>query len=273
MNLNKVKSYKLDPYILDFVTKTNRHVQYGGALPLKINVNFEDSEYVMEGEKHDDDYLYSLYSKKKDFTCVSILILRKRKVAHISNLSSFKNCVKNGPKIGTKMLKLTMKFLKENKHVFNINKVTLVDVSFYPCNNQNIQLALLKTLQTGDTWYGKFNFLPYDDDKDKPHEKLIELYNNNKQIMQTLTIKDCYSIIKKHIVSAFEELNDKKLNLENILKVLSKCRDKSMLLSKFIGIFLGKYDKTCVLFEKFYLKFCLDIGIFNFNHNVFYVNI
>ena len=39
------------------------------------------------------------------------------------------------------------------------------------------------TLLTGDTWYGKYGFLPID-------EALIPYYENNKKIMNTITIND-----------------------------------------------------------------------------------
>lgn len=68
-----------------------------------------------EKKNDNDEYVYSLRSKDNKYTCVAIFIIPSKKLAHIDSLSNYNSCVKSGPKIGSKVLLLTIKFLIENK--------------------------------------------------------------------------------------------------------------------------------------------------------------
>ena len=43
--------------------------------------------------------------------------------------------------------------LEKYKNKFNINIITLSDQSYKKCNNKEIDMMILSTLTTGETWF------------------------------------------------------------------------------------------------------------------------
>lgn len=112
------------------------------------------------------------------------------------------------------------------------------------------------TLLTGDTWYGnhKYGFTPAD-------KKLIKYYANNKKIMNTITLKDI-NLIKYLLMSKLDE------------KVIEKSKEfiakhQLLLVKDYLTKFLKEYDKTCEYFYDFYQELYIDLGLYNFHHRTF----
>ncbi len=119
--------------------------------------------------------------------------------------------------------------LKKFKDKLNINKISLTDNSIKKYNNKNIKLSTMLTLLTGDTWYGKYGFRPIE-------EYLIKKYENNKKIMNTITLKDIDLIKYLKMTKLNEKVIEKsKIFIEN---------HQSLLVKDYLIRFIKEYDKT-----------------------------
>jgi hypothetical protein len=154
--------------------------------------------------------------------------------------------------------------MKKYKDQLGIKKIVLSDNSIKQCNNlqssNNIILSKMLILITGDTWYGKYGFRPYDNIKNRIDKNLIIKYDNNKKIMDTITIKDA-NILK------YIEITNKE-NIIEYIKKLVKLHPE-YLLRDFVKSFLQKYDKMCKYFALFYEQLFDNIGLYNFHQKYF----
>jgi len=224
--------------------------QIGGGKQLKIQYN--NNTYIFE-EVMDKDH-YILYSKD-EVECVIIIIEKNDKVAEIHGIGNNKLCLKEtNTNIGSTLLKITLKMLEKYQTKLKINKILLTDNSLKKCNNENIKLSIMLTLLTGDTWYGKYGFRPYDD-------TLIQYYENNKKIMNTITLKDI------NLIKYLEMTSLDKNIIEKTKKFINK--HQIMLVKDYLSRFLKEYDKTCKYFYDFYFTLFIDLRLYDFHHRVF----
>jgi hypothetical protein len=80
-----------------------------------------------------EDY-YILYSKDES-DCVTVVIDKERKVGEIHGIGNFKSClIDSNTKVGSTLLKITIKMLKKYKDTFGINKIVLTDNSVKNAN-------------------------------------------------------------------------------------------------------------------------------------------
>ena len=228
--------------------------QIGGGKKLKIIYN--DHEYVFD-EAMDKNY-YVLYSKD-EFECVAVVIDIENKIAEIHGIGNYTSCLDDiNINVGSTLLKITLKMIKKYKDKFNIKKILITDNSLKKCHNKNIELSLMLTLLTGDTWYSKYGFKPVD-------EKLKIKYDNNKKIMNTVTLNDI-DLIKYLKMSKLDK------------KVINKSKQyiethKSLLVKDYLSRFLKEYDKTCEYFFDFYEQLSNDLGLYNFHRRTFELDI
>jgi hypothetical protein len=91
---------------------------------------------------------------------------------------------KNGKWSGSDLLQIAFQIIDKIKDMYNIKTITLMDNSQKFCKEgKNIDLGLMLTLLTGDTWYGKYGF--------RPKEKLLaDHYEKNKKIMKNKKLAD-----------------------------------------------------------------------------------
>ena len=126
-----------------------------------------------------------------------IVIFIERKfvfIAHINTISYFEDCVKTGLDKrggGTAILRVMIEFLEENKKRLEIDKIQLLDNSVKYCkHSDSIELPLMAVFTSGDTWYGKYGFLPFDRVNEKIDQSRLKQYQANKRIVNTLLFKD-----------------------------------------------------------------------------------
>ena len=243
-----------------------KNIQYGRGKTNKqkeLKVIYEKHEYIFEQlPLKGDENNYILYSKdKEDNNCVFVIINFEDKIAEIHGIGNYKNCLnKINQNIGSHLLKLTIKMLKDNKELLGINMITLTDNSEKRCANTTIKLSIMKILLTGDTWYGAYGFKPV---KYNNNKKLIfdgttyELYKKNKKIFQKLSISDIKILNYINITK-----NEK---LIKITKQLIETKP-NMLLKDFLVLFLKDFDKGCVDFSKFYLQLYNDYAILKYEN-------
>ena len=142
--------------------------------------------------------------------------------------------------------------LKKYKDRFNIDKIILTDNSIKKCGNKNIILSTMLILLTGNNWYGKYGFRPYDDIKDKLNKRMNIKYEHNQNIMKSITITEA-NIVK------YIELTKKERIIEDVKKLISL--HPNMLLIDFLNQFIKDYDDMCKYFELFYEDLFDGLGL------------
>lgn len=252
----------------------NNLIQKGaGKVKLKY-INFDDYEFVFEETEDRGLIFVKLYSHDDTRECIIIIIDPQINLSSIQGISSYPECVKdnltqNG--IGSLLLRASLEFLKQNKKIYNINRVILNDNSYKSCiGSDNIRLSNMYFLLYGNTWYGKYGFKPFDSLNDKPDYEAINEYKRSQKIINEMKVNDV-PYLRNLIIESYNDIKPKNLHIENILFVLDKMKNKS--LSKFLKVFLVHYDKTCRLFSKFYIKLYNKLNLYDFYKRTFYLDL
>lgn len=189
----------------------------------------------------------------------------ENKIAEIHGIGNHPTCVKtNTLNVGSTLLKITLKMLKNYKDKLGINKIVLSDNSIKTCgkhpHSYNIILSKMLILLSGDTWYGKYGFRPYDNNKNKINKLLTDEYNKNKKIIENITIKDANILKYIEMTRKSSLIEDTKILLKN---------NPTYLLKDFIKNFIKDYDKICKYFALFYEQLFKDIGLYDFHQRYF----
>ena len=229
------------------------NIQIGGGK--KLTVNYKSYEYIFNESKIADNH-FILYSNNND-ECIYIIISQDDKMAEIHGLGNYKSCLyETNQNIGSTLFKITLKLLTKYKDKFNINMIILTDNSIKKCNKYDIKMALMLTLLTGDTWYGKYGFRPikstnnnyiFDDFEYKKYEQ-------NKRIMNSIKISNV-NLIKFINITNNQHLIDATKKIINITP--------NMLLKDFLSNLLKNYDITCENFAMFYESLYNKISIYD----------
>lgn len=265
--LEPKKSYILNksPYNIQLYDKlfhSNRIVGGGNEKNDKtINITYKNDKYyfVILDEMSDPDYIYYAMHERKEKAgqCIVIVLEKEEKNCAISSVSYYKKCFTHINGSGSDLMKISLLFIEKLKKKHDIKTITLLDNSQKICKNgDNIQLWLMMTLLTGDTWYGRYGFLPAKKDKYELHEPKLNKYKSNKKIINNIRMKDIPDL-KNMLIDALK--NDKRK--DNIMNVYDECYNDNYKLMVFMSILLDSYDKNCDVFEKIYKKLAYKIGI------------
>ena len=246
----------------------------GGGKNLTIEYNNELFIFT----KLDDEYTtimsYVLQAKNKDFECVVISIDKELGHASIDNLSTdgiicSDKIITN---IGTHLVQLTIKLLKKYKDKFNIKKILLTDHSSLYCNQirKSISLADLYTLKYGITFYGKFGFVPYDNDplsNIESNKKLNKKFNKNKEIIKNLKVKD------SKLLYYLDKFQNKKYDISKIINYVKEKQDN--LLSEVISVLVSKenFNIICEVLNNIMPKLFNSNSLTSFHNKTFELDI
>lgn len=207
-------------------------------------------------------------------SCMFITIAKNSDIVHINNISYHEGCAKVGLKRedgGSILLKLTLKFIDDIKKHYKLKYIILLDNSNKWCDERAISLPKMFTMLHGVTWYGKYGFRPYVYGNDKATKMLERVYSKNEKIVNRLKLKDMPKL-REYIKDAYDEIKPKNLHLDRLLNVYDKFVVEDRLVSDYLKIFLGRFDKTCVLFERFYESLYKKMGLFDFHGRSFIKN-
>lgn len=242
----------------------SRCIQYGGNKELTIEEVYEDLLFktVIKKTKYDVTVNILSHNKANPADCAIINIDRETKIAYISNINYYDNCMKEVKpgyvkrKSGSILLKYVLNLLKVNKNAFNVKRIALKDNSIKICKNcsDNIRLSDMYFLLYGNTWYGRYGFLPYDIVNDKPDEYYIGKYMTNRKIIKNTLVNDT-----------------KFTNNQEIMKFINKYG--KLKLSTVLFSLLKKYDKYCCLFIKIQNELYNELGLQSFFGFSFYLDI
>jgi hypothetical protein len=249
--------------------------------PTELTIEHKDKIFTfMQSEIDEENYI--LYSTD-EFECVVILINKSDKVAEIHGIDNYETCVSttlSNISVGSILLLNTINMLIKYKNKLNINKIMLVDNSLTKCNKINIEFSTMMILLTGHTWYGKYGFRPIDSFSYELDTINNNKYNNNINIMNTITITQANLLY-------YIKLTNKESLINDVTNLLNSNPD--YLLSSFVASFLNNFDETlsflqkkirllwkttfpnetCKYFNMFYKELFYSIGLTNFRGQSF----
>ena len=243
--------------------KTNEIVEYKGA---KFVFYYYGDEYSMQ---------YVLHPRDDSATrCLIILVDIVGKHVVLHGVTYDETCFEDHKcKVfanewnGSTLLKISFILIKQLKAKYELNYIVLTDNSIKYCKaGKQIDLDSFLMLTTGNTWYGKYGFVPYD----KVHEITDKLnfrdYKNNKKIVSTILLKN--TNIKKIIL---RKIYKHKLNfsLNEIETTLTKHEEKNRTVMNCLKDLTRQYDRTCEIFYHCYQDIMIDLKMKNL-HGIMY---
>jgi hypothetical protein len=151
--------------------------------------NFQDVSFIWRTSFEDDEFTLEL-----DEDCTTITFNKEKNIMKMSSLffdhpvtfCTFYNPSKQWGSIVINMV------VQMGKYV-GVDYITLEDASTkITCGSTIIQnFPMYRVLTTGNTWYGKFGFIPYDiqfnlqDDREKIDNNALQIYQDIEILLQT----------------------------------------------------------------------------------------
>lgn len=124
----------------------------------------------------------------------------------------------------------------------------------------------------GNTWYGKYGFIPYDSTNNKIDIENFVNYKVNQKLVNIIKLR--YTNIKEYIKDAIQQLKlTEKIPPDKLYKMFEIYDDKPI--KDFFSSFLYdlNYGYTCAVFEKIYLKIMKDLDMENLHGKTYYIPI
>lgn len=267
----------LNPFGSQHVLTPFRSQHGGKCVNKKYTINYNDKHFDFYCEEEDDRSIYAIRSPSNE-DCSVVLVDRTSKIGYLQNINNYEGCVTHGfiyPHGGTLLLRATLTLLIQYQDELGIKRVQLKDNSRKACYNnktgaprQPILLPTMYFLLYGNTWYGKYGFLPYHDGLNIPHDENIKKYRNNQKIIKNAHVGDVS--IYKYIEDACYK-NKININLQKIKEKIEVSKDQK--LSDFLIEFLKDYDDRCYLFSQIYIKIYNELKMFDFYGSSFYYDL
>ena len=160
---------------------------------------------------------------------------------------------------GSLMLNFTLDFIEQYiARKYDVRYIQLRDNSFKKCNiiKKNIDLDSLYMFTHGETWYGKYGFIPFDFGLEKTNKNELADYVKNQNIVKTTLVKD--TKIRQYIHEAMKELNFINKHIDKKIDVF---QNESIMI--FFKHFVKNYDSMCGIFCHFYKQLMEDLNMVN----------
>jgi hypothetical protein len=249
---------------------TNRINQIGGNTKrIKYVFSYKGCKntFIWYENKSDDIIQYMIYDKQDENNpeiCVLCSIpidhTQNNRFIYINNISSYPNCSIEGmPKThrGTILMQMTLSFIKN----YLQNRYNQI--------NKKIEFDNLFMITRGDTWYGKYGFVPYDSDNNTIDIDNLVNYKVNQHIVKKTKIK-CTNI-DDYIRKAMIKLNycDKQINKIN--KYIDKMQKNNVSVIDFMREFMNNYDMICDIFASIYKELMKELEMTNLHGKTYYL--
>lgn len=250
----------------------------------KTEIKYKNNVYIFTSYHDGNQIFYHLHGKYT--SCLTIIINKEIHTAILFEVNNDFGCFPDDEKekTGSTLIKLAIKLINKIKDKYNIDKIELQDNSTKKCGDKKgsrLNFSKMSILIAGDTWYGKYNFLPYDENDNSATKRLIKKYAKNKKIMNTIKMKDVKDF-KKILLDALKKTTITKTLENNILEFFDDCYDNNDLVKNFLANFLRDnfasdlktgFDRTCIVFKNFYDKLFAILGLFDFQGKKFMMKI
>ena len=171
---------------------------------------------------------------------------------------------------GSLLLRLCIKFIKELKNKYDLTHIQLKDNSFIYCKQSKttIDFDSFYMLTHGNTWYGKYGFVPYDPEQETLDIDKLVSYKLNQKLVNIVKV-GCINIrpLIEKAVTKFKLDNVFTYNFIN--KMMKKYEDKP--LQFFMNDLVKEYDHTCGIFNEIYKNVMEQAGMINLHGNTYYL--
>ena len=232
-------------------------------------------EYTYKFDKKDYDFnvhvvrsagriTYAVHNfDKSDKTeyCTFIVYDTVAKNCYIENINYYEKCCVgqiHSPS-GSILLKFTIDFIKKyiaKKYI--VKFIQLRDISKKRCDfiDETIDLSAFYMFVHGDTWYGKYGFVPYYPEGNETDKSGVTRYKHNQKIVMTTLVKD--TNIGKYIVEAIKKYK-LKIDINKMSNIIKKYGDKTIM--KCMRHLMMFYDEHCAIFKDIYVKLMADLSM------------
>jgi hypothetical protein len=245
--------------------------QIGGS---KEKYIYDNEKFIVDKIEENDRITINISKYKSEDSHVLVFIPKDENFIYLENITNQDKNVKIGmpkTKIGTLLMRMVLDFsMNILKPKYKCKYIQLKDNSYYWCDKikKKIEFDNLYMLTKGNTWYGKYNFIPFNPDKKDVDIENYVNYKTNQKIINIIKIKhiDLY----KYISKAFIEL---KINDSSKLKILEKLLKKreNDSIQEFLNIFLKDYDKMCDIFSYIYKDIMMELKMTNLHGITYYL--
>jgi hypothetical protein len=273
-----IKSRDVDDLIFDHNKQYMRYKQLiknnqvGGNMIKKIKLKFEGYPFIFfrEEDKYDISYTVHIDDDDEKANCLLIRVEKDDKIVYISEISKYPKCSRISlpeTKGGTLLLKLALYFIKTYlKAKYNLKYIQLKDNSILYCgkSGKSIHLDSLYMLTHGDTWYGKYGFIPFDIHTEDTDEQKLELYKKNQKLVKT-KLKD--SNIKKILKTLYASNSPKNKTLDDFFN-----KHQNMMVKDFLyNMVKVDFIKGCESLSVIYKKIMESLGIISLHGSTYYL--
>jgi hypothetical protein len=252
---------------------------YGGGSN-KTEIKYQNKIFYFDKQSNKTENIYFLRGKtKSNISCITIFVNKILGEAIIHEIYYDEDCLypdmKNEYKSGRTILKIALKLIDQIKDKYKIKYVKLQDNSNKLCRNKDqvvrIRLSNMMILSTGETWYGKYGFVPYDKSDENISVNLKKAYMKNKQIMDTKKIKDLKNF-DKIINIALKKIKISTDMKKKIYNLYAEYKKNNLLIKDFVSDLLEKkmFNYTCLFFYNIYLELFNELKLYDF-HKVTYI--
>lgn len=259
----------------------NNDIQTGGVKkkPKIENIDYNGYTFKIFIDKQSDNTTYSIFNGNDDESinkCMLLAIPKKKNYIHIDLIEYHTKCsIPDMPKSrgGTLLLQFALNYCRILKDEYpNLIYIHLRDTSRVDCTVGDkyylgkTQLCNLYMFTKGDTWYGKYGFIPFDIINEKTDLKMLENYRYNQLIIKSTKIND--TNIKKYLYNAVDKLKmGEDLTKSMIDKILEKFKGESV--KTFFKVFIS--NRTCHIFNEIQNNIMNELKMTNFYGKNFYI--
>lgn len=260
----------------NYYHKSKKYLKQCGGGTKKIKYKYEGYKFVIFEDIDSNETAYSIhYDDNLDNprTCMVLLVDKEENIVYVDNISYYSNCVSSGmprTKGGSLLLRMTIEFVKNVlQYKYNLKYIQLKDNSFIYCEQtkEKVQFDNFYMLSHGDTWYGKYGFIPLDIEKGITDYKAQVNYEVNKRLVDIVKV-ECTNL-REYIKRAIRSLKlEQKYTEKKIDKMIDTYKGRSV--KVFINDFVKNYDATCGMFANFYLDLMSDLKMTNMHGSTYY---
>lgn len=231
--------------INDFNFKNN---QKGG-----YNIIYKNNKIIFDEEYENDIMILSFKSINKKSDCIVLLYDKKEKIINIERLDLTNKCI-NNYNSGKDLMNIIIKVIYKYKKTLGLKEIYLSDHSYILCDGIYIWLSNLSLLQYGKTFYGRYGFVPVnEDDKMKLNKNIIRLNKTRIKYIKNILIK---------------------LNLSNYLTNYLKTNNNENFMDFMKYISRRLFDeKKCKILNKLIDECFFKLKLFQMNNKQYYIKL
>lgn len=229
--------------------------QKGGSFKIKYKNNI----IKFEEEYENNNLILTFKSLNNKSDCIVLLYDKKEKIMNIERIDTSEKCLNNNN--GKDLMNIIVKTIHKYKSRWNLKAIYVSDHSYLLCNNEKIWLSNLSLLQYGNTWYGRYGFIPVNlEDRIKLKKNLKILNKNNIKKLKKILINLNLKIYLNNYIKS--ENIDKSLMLESKIGLME--------FMKYISIELIE-NKKCKELNNLIDKIFKKLELYEMNNKQYFI--